>query len=84
MAPAALASTHGRFSQGGQLISTTYRFQINAASMLSTSKNAHQAEIDAACEMIDFLRFNVYYARQIYAEQPLPIFLLLFLIGSAR
>ncbi|GAB6904458.1 putative delta-1-pyrroline-5-carboxylate dehydrogenase [Desulfosarcina cetonica] len=59
------------FLKAADLIAGKYRFQINAASMLSTSKNAYQAEIDAACELIDFLRFNVYYAQTIYAEQPL-------------
>ena len=44
---------------------------MNAISMLSTSKSAFQAEIDAACELIDFLRFNVYYAQQVYTDQPL-------------
>jgi 1-pyrroline-5-carboxylate dehydrogenase len=59
------------FLKAADLISGKYRFQINAASMLSTSKNAYQAEIDAACEMIDFMRFNVHFAQTIYAEQPL-------------
>ena len=59
------------FLKAAELISGKYRFQLNAASMLSTSKNVYQAEIDAACEMIDFLRFNVYFAQTIYAEQPL-------------
>ena len=59
------------FLKAADLIAGKYRFTINAASMLSTSKNAFQAEIDAACELIDFLRFNVYYAQTIYAEQPL-------------
>jgi 1-pyrroline-5-carboxylate dehydrogenase len=59
------------FLKAAELISGKYRFQINAVSMLSTSKNVHQAEIDAACEMIDFLRFNVYFAQTIYTEQPL-------------
>ena len=59
------------FLKAAELISGKYRFQINAAAMLSTSKNAYQAEIDAACEMIDFLRFNVHFAQTIYAEQPL-------------
>jgi 1-pyrroline-5-carboxylate dehydrogenase len=61
----------GIFLKAAELIATKYRFKINAASMLSTSKNAYQAEIDAACELIDFLRFNVYFAQTIYAEQPL-------------
>jgi 1-pyrroline-5-carboxylate dehydrogenase len=59
------------FLKAADLMSGKYRFLINAASMLSTSKNAYQAEIDAACELIDFLRFNVYFAQTIYAEQPL-------------
>jgi len=59
------------FLKAAELISGKYRYQINAASMLSTSKNAYQAEIDAACELIDFLRFNVFFAQTIYEEQPL-------------
>ena len=59
------------FLKAAELLSGKYRFQINAASMLSTSKNAYQAEIDAACELIDFLRFNAHFAQKIYAEQPL-------------
>jgi 1-pyrroline-5-carboxylate dehydrogenase len=59
------------FLKAADLIAGKYRFTINAASMLSTSKNAFQAEIDAACELIDFLRFNVFFAQSIYAEQPL-------------
>lgn len=58
------------FLKAAELLSTTYRYRINAGSMLSTSKNAFQAEIDAACELIDFLRFNVYYAQLIYKQQP--------------
>ena len=50
---------------------TRYRARINAATMLGQSKTAHQAEIDAACESIDFWRFNVHFARSIYHEQPL-------------
>ncbi len=53
-----------------ELLATKYRSLINAATMLGQSKNPFQAEIDAACETIDFLRFNVYYACQIYADQP--------------
>ena len=53
-----------------ELISTKYRFIINAATMLGQSKNPFQAEIDSACEIIDFLRFNVYFASQIYSDQP--------------
>lgn len=58
------------FLKAAELLSGKYRYQMLAASMLSTSKSAYQAEIDAACELIDFLRFNVGYAEQIYAEQP--------------
>jgi 1-pyrroline-5-carboxylate dehydrogenase len=58
------------FLKAADLLAGKYRFQINAASMLSTSKNAYQAEIDAACELIDFLRFNVFFAQTIYGEQP--------------
>ncbi|PLY02143.1 MAG: 1-pyrroline-5-carboxylate dehydrogenase [Desulfuromonas sp.] len=59
------------FLKAAELLSGKYRYQINAASMLSTSKSAYQAEIDAACELIDFLRFNVYYMQKIYSEQPM-------------
>jgi len=58
------------FLKAAELLAGKYRYQMNAASMLSTGKTAYQAEIDAACELIDFLRFNVYYAQQIYSEQP--------------
>nr|WP_244155935.1 L-glutamate gamma-semialdehyde dehydrogenase [Desulfofustis glycolicus] len=58
------------FLKAAELLSVKYRYKINAGSMLSTSKNVYQAEIDAACELIDFLRFNVYFAQQIYREQP--------------
>lgn len=54
-----------------ELLSKKYRYVINAATMLGQGKNPYQAEIDAPCEAIDFLRFNVHYASQIYAEQPL-------------
>lgn len=59
------------FLKAAELLATKYRHTINAATMLSISKNAFQAEIDSACELIDFLRFNVYYAQQIYKEQPM-------------
>jgi 1-pyrroline-5-carboxylate dehydrogenase len=52
------------------LLAGPYRFILNAATMLGQSKNAFQAEIDAACEMIDFLRFNVQYLSEIYRQQP--------------
>jgi len=58
------------FLKAAELLSGKYRYQMNAASMLTTSKSAYQAEIDAACELIDFVRFNVSYAEQIYSEQP--------------
>ncbi len=54
-----------------ELLSTKYRYLINAATMLSISKTPFQAEIDSACELIDFLRFNTYYAQQIYSDQPM-------------
>ena len=54
----------------GQLIATRDRARINASCMLGQSKNAFQAEIDSACETIDFFRFNNYYAGNLYAEQP--------------
>ena len=59
------------FLKAAELLAGPYRAKINAATMLAQSKNAFQAEIDAACEMIDFLRFNVAYAREIYTQQPI-------------
>ena len=59
------------FLKAAELLAGKYRHTMNAAAMLSVSKNAYQAEIDAACELIDFLRFNVYFAQTIYEEQPL-------------
>ncbi len=61
----------GIFLKAAELLSGKYRYVMNAISMLSTSKSAFQAEIDAACELIDFLRFNVYFAQQVYSDQPL-------------
>ncbi len=58
------------FLKAAELIAGPYRAKINAATMIAQSKTIHQAEIDAACEFIDFLRFNVAYMAQIYAEQP--------------
>lgn len=58
------------FLKAAELASTKYRAKLNAATMNNQSKVAFQAEIDSACELIDFLRFNVYYADQIYREQP--------------
>ena len=59
------------FLRAADLLADPYRAQINAATMLAQGKNAYQAEIDAACELIDFLRFNVSYAHQIYKDQPI-------------
>ena len=56
--------------KAAELIAKKYRFVLNAATMLGQSKNPYQAEIDAVCEIIDFLRFNAYFASQIYAGQP--------------
>jgi 1-pyrroline-5-carboxylate dehydrogenase len=58
------------FLKAAELLAGPYRYAINAATMLAQSKNPYQAEIDAACEMIDFLRFNVHYMAEIYSEQP--------------
>ncbi|GDX42836.1 MAG: L-glutamate gamma-semialdehyde dehydrogenase [Bacteroidota bacterium] len=59
------------FLKAADLLATKYRPYINAATMLGQSKNAFQAEIDAACELIDFLRFNVHYLSEIYKQQPI-------------
>ncbi len=56
--------------RAADLLAGPYRARMNAATMLGQSKSAQQAEIDAACELADFWRFNVYYARQLLAEQP--------------
>jgi len=58
------------FLKAADLIAGPYRYKLNAATMLGQSKNAFQAEIDAACELIDFLRFNVKYMTEIYQQQP--------------
>lgn len=58
------------FLKAADLIAGPYRAKINAATMLTQSKNAFQAEIDAACEFIDFLRFNVHFMQELYAIQP--------------
>jgi len=58
------------FLKAADLLATTWRQRVNAATMLGQSKTAFQAEIDSACELIDFLRFNVHYAERIYREQP--------------
>jgi 1-pyrroline-5-carboxylate dehydrogenase len=59
------------FLRAADLLSTSWRNIVNGATMLNQSKTVHQAEIDSACEMIDFLRFNVAFARQIHANQPI-------------
>ncbi|MFY7828130.1 MAG: L-glutamate gamma-semialdehyde dehydrogenase [Flectobacillus sp.] len=58
------------FLKAADLSASKYRMELNAATMLGQSKNAFQAEIDSACEWIDFLRFNAHFATQIYAQQP--------------
>ena len=58
------------FLRAAELLATKYRYILNASTMLGQSKTAHQAEIDSACELIDFYRFNPYYMSQIYAQQP--------------
>jgi 1-pyrroline-5-carboxylate dehydrogenase len=59
------------FLRAGELLATTWRSTVNAATMLGQSKTVFQAEIDSAAELIDFWRFNPYYAQQLYDEQPL-------------
>ena len=59
------------FMKAAELLAGPYRAKLNAATMLGQSKNAFQAEIDAACELIDFLRFNVQYMSEIYSQQPI-------------
>jgi len=58
------------FLKAADLLAGPYRQKMNAATMLGQSKNCFQAEIDAACELIDFLKFNTYYMQEIYAQQP--------------
>ncbi len=58
------------FLKAGELLAGPYRDRLNAATMLGQSKNPFQAEIDSACELIDFFRYNVHFAAQIYADQP--------------
>ena len=59
------------FLRAADLISAKYRYHMNGTTMLGQSKNAFQAEIDSACELIDFLRFNVHYLSEIYKQQPI-------------
>ena len=58
------------FLKAADLLATKYRPYINASTMLGQSKNVYQAEIDSACELIDFLRFNVHFLSEIYRQQP--------------
>ena len=58
------------FLKAADLLAGPYRMRLNAATMLGQSKTAHQAEIDAACELIDFWRYNVHFAESLYREQP--------------
>ena len=60
----------GIFLKMADLLTTTWRDRLNASTMLGQSKTVHQAEIDAACELIDFFRFNVHFAEHLYSEQP--------------
>lgn len=64
-------SRAGIFLKAADLIATKYRSYMNGTTMLGQSKNAFQAEIDAACEIIDFLRFNVHFLSEIYKQQPI-------------
>ncbi|OGR51169.1 MAG: 1-pyrroline-5-carboxylate dehydrogenase [Elusimicrobia bacterium GWA2_62_23] len=59
------------FLKAGELLATTWRQTLNAATMLGQSKNPYQAEIDSACELVDFYRFNTWFAEQIHDQQPL-------------
>jgi len=58
------------FIKAAELLATKYRYLVNAATMLNQSKNPFQAEIDSACELIDFFRFNTYYMQELYKQQP--------------
>ena len=58
------------FLKAAELLAGPYRDKLNAATMIGQSKNVHQAEIDSACELIDFLRFNVEFMTEMYNEQP--------------
>ncbi len=59
------------FLKAADLIAGPYRYEMNAATMVAQSKNAFQSEIDAVCELIDFLRFNAYFMEEIYQNQPI-------------
>ncbi len=70
-AAATLEERAAVFLKAADLLAGKYRATVNAATMLGQSKTSHQAEIDAACELIDFFRFNAHFAERIHAEQPL-------------
>jgi 1-pyrroline-5-carboxylate dehydrogenase len=70
-AAATLEERAAVFLKAADLLAGRYRATVNAATMLGQSKTSHQAEIDAACELIDFFRFNAHFAERIHAEQPL-------------
>ncbi len=59
------------FLRAGEMLATTHRDVVNGSTMLGQSKTAHQAEIDSACELIDFWRFNTFFAEKLYQEQPI-------------
>ena len=59
------------FLRAADLMATSWRYTINASTMLNQSKTVHQSEIDAVCESVDFLRFNAHFAQQIYDNQPM-------------
>ena len=59
------------FLKAADLLAGPFRYKMNAATMIAQSKNVFQAEIDAACELIDFLRFNVEFMTEIYTNQPI-------------
>lgn len=59
------------FLRAAELLAGKYRYRINAATMIAQGKNVYQAEIDSACELIDFLRFNVHFLSEIYGQQPI-------------
>jgi 1-pyrroline-5-carboxylate dehydrogenase len=61
------------FLKAAELLAGAWRATLNAATMLCQSKTAHQAEIDSACELIDFFRFNAHYAERLYEDQPLSV-----------
>jgi 1-pyrroline-5-carboxylate dehydrogenase len=65
------ANRAGIFLKAADLMATKYRPYMNGTTMLGQSKNAYQAEIDSACELIDFLRFNVHFLSEIYKQQPI-------------